>query len=437
MKAGPDADPYVPGHGDPAYAVARYELELSYRVVGNRLTGRATITARALTELDRFALDLHGLQATRVLVDGRPPAKHRHTASKLRIRLAAPIPAGASFTVVIGYHGNPGPMQGPMSGPDGNAGWEELEDGVIVASQPHGAPTWFPCNDRAGDKAAYHFTISAPSAYRVVANGRLLSSKRGASSTTWEYEQPEPMSPYLATLQLGQYAEYELPALVPMSVVLPPDRAARLEPVFTRQPEMLAAFVEMFGDYPFSRYTAVVTDDELEIPLEAQTLSIFGSNFLGDTWANERLVAHELAHQWFGNSLTAASWSDIWLHEGFACYAEWLWSERSGRDSADQHARHHWQRLSGLPQDLVLTAPGAADMFDDRVYKRGALTLHALRRALGDMPFFSLLRSWTSTHAYGTVTTADFLSLAEVAAGRDLTPLLDPWLREPALPPLP
>jgi aminopeptidase N len=149
----------------------------------------------------------------------------------------------------------------------------------------------------------------------------------------------------------------------------------------------------------------------------------------------ERLVAHELAHQWFGNSLTLSGWSDIWLHEGFACYAEWLWSERSGGKAADVLARRHHHRLAGAAQDLLLADPGAANMFDDRVYKRGALTLHALRLTLGDDAFFTMVRDWVAEHRFGTVSTELF---EEHAAGYGNTRgLLGRWLHQAPLPGLP
>jgi aminopeptidase len=139
---------------------------------------------------------------------------------------------------------------------------------------------------------------------------------------------------------------------------------------------MMTVFERLFGAYPFPQYTVVITEDELEIPIEAQGMSAFGANQLRDDHAEERLVAHELAHQWFGNSLTVQAWRHIWLNEGFACYAEWLWSEQSGGPSADRHATRHWQRLAGLPQDLVVADPGPKRMFDARLSKQGALTLH-------------------------------------------------------------
>ncbi len=156
---------------------------------------------------------------------------------------------------------------------------------------------------------------------------------------------------------------------------------------------MLEVFQDLFGPYPFAEYTAVVTDDDLEIPLEAQGISVFGANQVDGRRGSERLVAHELAHQWFGNSLTVGRWQDIWLHEGFACYAEWLWAERADGRPAGDAAGAAWSRLSGLPQDLVLADPGPDLMFDDRLYKRGALTLHVLRCSVGDDRFFALLRA--------------------------------------------
>jgi aminopeptidase N len=193
----------------------------------------------------------------------------------------------------------------------------------------------------------------------------------------------------------------------------------------------------VFGPYPFGSYTVVITDDPLEIPLESQGLSTFGRNFMTDDWDCVRLVAHELAHQWFGNAVTLTSWKDIWLHEGFACYSEWLWSEESGSKSADERARHHHARLSALPQDLILGDPGVDLMFDDRVYKRGALTLHALRGKVGDALFFDILRTWVASHRGGSVTTEDFVSHCEEAAGADLAAFFKDWLYAGPLPPLP
>ena len=434
----PTADPYLPGHGDPSWSARHYDLDLDYDLAANRLAGTAVVTAVAGADLTRVVLDLAHLQVKKVTLDGRPPAKHAHRDHRVVLTPRSTIRAGSTFEIKVRYAGNPRPLVLPHHG---DAGWEELTDGVIVAGQPHGAPTWFPCNDRCDDKASYRIAVTTAANYAVVANGVLEERVRRGSGETWVYRQDEPMSPYLATVQIGRYTLLDTPASeevpVPTRAAVPADALEGYARSFGRQGEMLAYFSEAFGPYPFPAYTVVVTDDDLEIPLESQSLSTFGRNFLSGEWKHVRLVAHELAHQWFGNTVTMARLQDIWLHEGFACYAEWLWSEASGGDPADEHAAHHHHRLGKLDEDLLLADPGPDLMFDDRVYKRGALTLHALRRTVGDDAFFALLREWVRRHRGATVTTADFEDLAGEVTGADLTELFDSWLRDTELPDLP
>jgi len=220
--------------------------------------------------------------------------------------------------------------------------------------------------------------------------------------------------------------------------VLPVAQIKDFRSDFGRQRDMMKLFCKLFGPYPFGSYTVVVTDDPLEIPLEAQGISVFGSNHVDGRRGSERLVAHELSHQWFGNSLTPSRWQDIWLNEGFACYAEWLWSEESGGLSAAQQVSKAHSRLAGLPQDLVISDPGPELMFDDRLYKRGAITLHVLRQQLGDDAFFELLRAWTRAHRHGSVTAAEFRALAASSAtdAGAVQAIFSAWLDSAALPPL-
>jgi aminopeptidase len=442
-------DRYLPGAGDLGYRVRRYELELDYRVAANRLTATARIQATAVSSLPRFSLDLAGLRVTKVTIDGSRTAKYTQRGRKLHLTPATPIGAGSSFTVTVQYSGNPRPVSGVW----GEVGWEELTDGVIVAGQPNGAPSWFPCNDRPADKASYLIKVTAEAAYTVLANGKLVDTSVRGSTRTWTFEQAEPMATYLASLQIGRYellalSENPIPqhGAIPQHGDVPQHGAvpARLRRAFARdfarQPAMMAAFQRLFGPYPFAEYTVVVTDDDLEIPLEAQGMSVFGANHVDGRHGSERLVAHELAHQWFGNSLTVRHWQDIWLHEGFACYAEWLWSQESGGPATDLLARKAWRRLDERPQDLVLADPGPQLMFDDRLYQRGALTLHALRLTLGDPGFFSLLRRWTADNRFGHVSTRSFLQHCEDAAppaAEDIRSLLAAWLFASPLPHLP
>jgi aminopeptidase N len=426
-------DPYTPGVGTWAYRVHSYDLELDYRVATNRLDGVAVIEAEAVVDLDHIALDLSKLKASKVRLDGKRMTRLTQSTHILTVRPEQPIPAGTRFELRIDYGGRPGPRRSPW----GAIGWEELDDGVLTASQPSGSSTWFPCNDRPGDKARYRIRFTAEEDYTVVCNGSLVHRTLRGGRATWLYEQPEPTAPYLATVQIGHYARRSTRAAVPVDYAFPAELDRRVRADFGPLDRMIRQFSALFGPYPFDRYAVVVTSDELEIPLEAQAMAIFGSNHVDGDGGSERLIAHELAHQWFGNSVGVAAWKDIWLNEGFACYAEWLWSEHDGGPTADSLAREHHARLRAAPEDILIGEPGAASMFDDRVYKRGALTLHALRRTLGDEQFFGLLRAWTSEHAHATADTAEFAALAEERTGKPLATFFGQWLYAAALPALP
>ena len=429
-------DDYVPGHGDGSYDVEHYDLVLDYKLAGNRLSGEATLRCRTLEPVSRVELDLHALKVAKVFVDG-VAVKYAHRSDKLVITLGQTHPEGAELEVKVKYAGAPKQIRSRTLG---EAGWEELVDGVLVAAQPHGSPSWFPCNDRPDNKATYEIVLTVPKGYHVAVAGELTDRRSRGGTTTWTYRQDAPMATYLATVQIGQYEVIEQKgAPVPVRVVAPADRPREgFEAAFGMQPQMLGFYAELFGDYPFESYTAVITDDDLEIPLESQGLSTFGRNFMRDDWECIRLVAHELSHQWWGNSVTLSHWRDIWLHEGFACYSEWLWSERVGLMTVGERAEvHHEGVRTDGGDDLVLGDPGAELMFDDRVYKRGALTLYALRHEIGDAAFYTVLRTWSAAQRHRNVTTAMFIEHVEEITGTDHSELFERWLYAVELPPLP
>src|SRR6478735_6387631 len=257
-------DPYLPQNGNRGYRVSRYDLELLYKVSTNRLAGKAAITAVSTEQRARFALDLAPtLHVSKVTVNGAR-AKYAHQRGKLNITPQQPIPAGGAISVAITYGGTPKPIRGQW----GEVGWEELKEGILVASQPNGAASWFPCDDHPSSKASYRIAITTDSPYYTVANGALVSRQTRASQTTWVYEQTEPMASYLATIQIGPYERRSLGSGgVPMFAVHPPRLRPTFDVDFGRQPQMMDVFSRLFGPYPFADYTVVVTDDELEIPL--------------------------------------------------------------------------------------------------------------------------------------------------------------------------
>lgn len=428
------ADAYIPQSGDTGIRVDHYDLTLEYRVSTNRLSGTAVIRGRSVVATRTLSFDLVGLRASKVSVGGSRVAAFHQSDRKLRVTLASPLAAGQSFEVSVAYAGAPRPRRSRW----GAIGWEELDDGALVASQPTGAPTWFPCNDVPSDKATSRVVLTTDRAYAVVASGLRTRRVTSGGRTTWTFEQNVPTPTYLMTVQIGRYVEEVVALSGPVGrLFYPPALAARVHADFADLGRMVALFVDVFGPYPLDEYAVVVTADDLEIPLEAQGIGVFGANHIDGFGGLERLIAHELAHQWFGNSVGVSKWQDIWLNEGFACYSEWLWSEHSGGPTAHQKALSHHARLASLPQDLVLSDPGPDLMFDDRVYKRGALTLHALRLTLGDDAFFGLLRTWTRTYRAATATTADFVALAENVSHVPIASLMHAWLDLPLLPGLP
>lgn len=416
------------------FEVLHYDLDLTYRVEPNMLQGVAVLHMRALDDVDKLTLDLGGAMVARRITAKNAPrvAKFRQSTGKLRMSFAETVEEATEFELHIRYGGSPRPIRTPW----GELGWEETESGSLVASQPNGAPSWFPCDDTPSEKATYDIRITADDPFRVISNGKLVSCKQASgSTTTWHYRTEHPMATYLATVQVGEFVEIDLGKHV--RAWAPAQLKEAIKREFAQQHEMLKFYADCFGSYPFDEYQVVITEDELEIPLEAQGLSIFGSNHVSATF--ERLIAHELSHQWFGNSVGLREWKDIWLNEGFACYCEWLWMEHAHGQPAHDSARSHYNVLARKKQDLKLSNPGTRDMFDDRVYKRGALTVHALRRLLGDVAFFRAVRSYVKASQHNVVSPANLIERlhAESEDPAAVDALLEQWLDHTALPKFP
>lgn len=220
---------------------------------------------------------------------------------------------------------------------------------------------------------------------------------------------------------------------------LPPAQGMVARGSFKRQPEILSFLAQSFGPYPFNAGGGIVDDAPLGFALETQTRPIYSSVFFGDPVSGDGVVVHEIAHQWYGDNLAVAQWKHIWLNEGFATYAEWLWSDREGLGTAQETFDFAYD---GFPADdgfwsLTIGDPGVGHEFDGPVYTRGAMTLHALRVTVGDDAFFRILRQWSKANAGGNVTTDQFVALAEKVSGQELSPLFDAWLFSPTRPAAP
>ncbi len=420
-------DPYFPRAGNGGYDALHYDLALKYTPRTDRLAGVARIDARALTNLTRFNLDLKGLQVRRVTVDGQA-ASFQRTGSELRIRPATPLAAGAAFRVSVRYRGVPRTVTGSSIVGGEPYGFLHTPDGEFVATEPDAASTWFPSNDHPSDKATFTFRITVPKGRSVVANGRLQSH----TGHTFVWVEDSPMATYLATIDTGRwrFKRGKTPGGIAEEVAIDPKLARhhRLRHYFNVIGRITDWESTVFGPYPFGSTGAIFDDaryrgERLAFSLETQTKPIFSGPI------DDPTIVHELAHQWFGDSVSVARWRDIWLNEGFATFATWLWFEHTGAQSAHRMFEIQYSVPRSSPfWKLVIADPKREALFDEAVYFRGALTLQALREKIGDAKFFALLKAWTATHRNGNATTPQFIALAEQISGQDLDAFFKTWV---------
>ncbi len=436
-------DPYFPAAGNGGYDVLDYDLGLSWfpgaTPAEGRLDGTAVITLTATQDLASFSLDLRRLTVSSVRVDGKParytqqPPAEDGSGGELIVTAAPKLKAGTTHRVTVVYSGFPGVPTDVEGIP---YGWVTFDDGVLVANQPDGAPTWFPVNDVPTDKATYDFRITVPEGKTAIANGEPVGRPVTRDGrTTWAWRATDPMASYLTTASIGDYVLTEdtgpdgLPILNFLETGLTAEQRAVTEASLELQPEMIDYFDGLFGPYPFTSFGAIVDEDSVGYALETQTRPVYSEE------ASEGTVAHELAHQWLGNSVSVTSWRDIWLNEGFATYAEWLWSEEQGRETAQEL----YDGVYATPADdefwtTVVSDPGPTGLFLPAIYDRGAATLHALRNLVGDAAFFEILERWATENADGNVTTADFVALAEEVSEQQLGGFFTDWVVSPTRP---
>ncbi|WP_326589474.1 M1 family metallopeptidase [Streptomyces sp. NBC_01294] len=430
-------DPYFPKAGNGGYQVEHYALDLDYDPADGELHGKAVITARAEQGLSSFNLDLSGLKVESVSVQGEG-ARYNRTGNELTVRPAEDLKKGEVFRTEVEYGGKPKAL---VDADGSKEGWITTEGGAVAVGEPVGSMTWFPGNHHPSDKATYDITLTVPHGYEAVSNGELRSRTEGADGRTeFAWQSREPMASYLATAVVGPYkvTTGRTASGIALYNAVTPEQAVASAGELARLPEMVEWGSGRFGAYPFGTAGAIVLPAEtLGYALETQTKPVFPG-----APVEEGLLLHELAHQWFGNSVSPKSWKDMWLNEGFATYAEWLWDE----DHDGPTAQERFEAFLAGDTDVDLAAdsdwdafppaspPGPEHISGNPVYYRGAMVLHRIRQEVGDEKFFALLRGWAADHRYGNASTADFTAYAQEQTGHDLKKVWDVWLYGKARP---
>lgn len=423
-------DPYFPDLGNGGYDVSHYDIAISVDPETAAIEATTTITAVAEETLATFNLDFVGLEITSVLVDGAR-SEFLRDESELRISPDGGIVAGEEFTVTIAYAGRPRLITLMSVGVQ--FGWIQTPEGIYVVAEPDGARTWFPSNDHPTDKAAFTFHVTVPKPLTAAANGALIETIDNGDTQTFVWDLEGLMATYLATVVVGEYerVEYAGPEGILIRDYLPTSFNGTVPSAFGVTSEAIELLAEWFGPYPFDRYGHIVVY-ELGGALENQTLSLMGSRALFD-----EVVVHELAHQWWGDSVSPRTWQDIWLNEGFATFAEFLWTEhlRGGDAMLDQIGSLH-DSLQSIGH-FAIADPQESQLFGPAVYWRGGMTLHALRLAVGDDVLKQIFREYFARYSDGNAATADFIAVTEEVSGRDLAQLFDDWIFSTGLPELP
>ena len=430
------------GMGNGGYDVQHYSLDLDYDPATEILDASAEIELVAEQDLERFNLDLRDWFAvSQVTVDGIAAAYVHEDVQELVISPRPRLRAGGTYTVKVDYRGVPE----DVIDPDGSSeGWVKNRDGAFVVNEPQGAPGWFPCNDDMNDKATYDFTIKVPAGNVAIGNGRLISSATRGKKTHWRWREDSPMASYLTTATNGDFD---------LTIQTGPDGLPIYSAVDSRgdsaatngfsaaqkatiaghiaaQPGIIEVLSDLFGPYPFSSAGGVWDRGGVGYALESQTKPMY------DGTASRGTVVHELAHQWFGDSVTPEVWPDIWLNEGFARFSEWIYTERTGGQSAQTsfNTAYATPATSSIWRIAPRAIPGPDQLFASTAYTRGGMTLQALREKIGDAVFFPMLRKWHADNRHGNATTEDFIELAEAESGQQLDDFFDVWLYQPTKP---
>ncbi len=423
-------DPYFPADGNVGYDVLHYDIHDEYQFTDGHLSGETTIRLVPSQKLTTFNVDLL-LDVDAVTVDGEDAGFAKPDKHEVVITPSQPLSKGAPVDVTVTYQGVPGDLSWR-----GESNWLADAEEVVTMNEPHMAAWWFPSNDHPTDKATFDITVTTDAAKDVISNGVLVDRTVDDGQATTHWRMSDPMTTYLAFFAAGDFVIEEgrvrgFDYYNAVSEQLGPNQRTASLKTLRKSARITAWLQDELGDYPFDTTGGLVTSLDVGFALENQTRPTYPST------PAETIVVHELAHQWFGDSVSVARWRDIWLNEGFATYLQLRYTEAHGGYTTARNLKRYYAYYKGYRAfwRLSLTNPGPNRIFDAAIYDRGAMTLAALRKVIGKKDFRRLLRTWASTHEDGNVRAPQFERLAERVSGEQLDDFFRAWLRADHRPP--
>ncbi|MEK6301938.1 MAG: M1 family metallopeptidase [Acidobacteriota bacterium] len=420
--------------------VKHYRLQIRLVPEAPLLAGTVTISAETTAEANAISIDAaENLTIDAVRFDGSP-RDFKRKKSRIDLSFATPLSARTSFTIAIDYHGAPvtsNILGGGMLVARHPAGGFPV---MANLSEPYAAPTWWPCIDDPTDKATAEVEATAPEGYLVASNGVLDRTQTNADQTaTFFWRESFPIATYLISVAATNYSKFEdtYTAMdgvthMPLVYYVYPEHLGLAQQKFAVTRRALEIFAPLYGEYPFLTEKYGMAEFPWGGAMEHQTMTSMGSNVIGSATNNgELIIAHELAHHWWGDLVTMKTWDDIWLNEGFATYSEVLFFERySNMDPGELMSRSYddGKVFGGLGG--TVTAENLDNPFDDRgaIYTKGAWVLHMLRHILGDQAFFDSLKDYRQRHAFANASTGDLQQVFEDHYGSTLDWFFQQWI---------
>ncbi|SEG91086.1 Peptidase family M1 [Nonomuraea solani] len=424
-RSEPVADPLYPEYGNPAIDVLHYDLKLDWRPGSRTLTGTAALTLRAVSPLSSVRLDFgRALEVDDVTVNGGKALPTRK-GDDLTVPLARPIGAGHSAIVTVRYHGTPKPIDTGLWREDLSVlGFHTRAGGRAWALQePFGSFTWFPVNDHPSDEALYDVAITMPKGWSGVAHGTYRGNTISGRTSTFRWRSTDSVASYLTVFAADRFRMFrdKGPRGIPITYWIRPGDVAEQLPVARTMPAAIRWLEKKLGPYPFPSAGLVATS---ESGMETQQMIALGPDYM-----RPEVVAHELAHHWFGDTVTPRTWRDVWLNEGFAMYFQILWEAEHGDETLEDLLDDLRFQDAGLRAEHGPPGNYKRDSFgESNVYYGPALMLHEIRARLGDRRFFAMIRAWPQEHRNTTQDRASFVAWLNEHTGEDFTALVDTWL---------